>query len=225
MRRGVSTRIVNICFHGIGRPSRVLEDGEAPYWITPRTYDELLDEVAEDPRVRISFDDGNASDVEIGLPGLVERGLTATFYVLAARLDQPGSLSRAGIGELVSAGMSIGTHGMDHRPWRGLRHAEVHRELIDARSLIADAAGRAVDRAALPLGRYDRRTLSHLRRLGYTSVATSDRRWSSETAWLQPRFSVRSHDTLDSVRLEMLTPQARATQVRLETIGLVKQLR
>ena len=42
--------------------------------------------------MRISFDDGNASDLEIGLPALLERGLTATFFVLAGRLGRPGSL-------------------------------------------------------------------------------------------------------------------------------------
>ncbi|MBC2931413.1 polysaccharide deacetylase family protein [Nocardioides sp. zg-1228] len=225
MRRGSAARVVHLCFHGIGRPARDLEDGEEPYWITADTYQRVLDEVAGDPRVRLSFDDGNASDLEIGLPALVERGLTATFYVLAARLDRPGSLARGDVRELSRAGMTIGSHGMDHRPWRGLLPAGVRRELVEARAILAEAAGQQVDRAALPLGRYDRRTLGHLRRLGYASVASSDRRWSTDSAWLQPRFSVRSHDTPHSVRREMLTPQPLGQRVRLEAVGLAKRLR
>ena len=119
----MSGQLVNLCFHGIGRPQRDLEPGEATYWIDVDLYHRVLDEVMDDPRVRISFDDGNASDIEIGLPGLVERGLDATFFVLAGRLGAPGSLSADQVGALVGQGMRIGSHGMDHRPWRGLRGA------------------------------------------------------------------------------------------------------
>lgn len=225
MRAELGGDVVNICFHGIGAPGRELEPGEAPYWITTGTYEQILDAVAGDPRVRLSFDDGNASDIEIGLPALVARGLTATFYVLAGRLDQQGSLSRTAVRELTEAGMTVGSHGMEHRPWRGLDHTEAGQELTTAREMISDAAGAPIDRAALPLGRYDRTTLARLRRLGYVEVCTSDRRWSRADAWLQPRFSVRSHDTLQSVRADMLTPQPLAQRVRLSTIGTIKRWR
>jgi peptidoglycan/xylan/chitin deacetylase (PgdA/CDA1 family) len=217
--------LVNVCFHGVGTPDRDLEDGEAPYWITRDAYLSVLDVLADEPRVRISFDDGNASDVEIGLPALQERGLTATFYVLAGRLGERGSLSRSDVRRLVEAGMTVGSHGMDHRPWRGLDPADAHRELVEARDVIEDAAGATVDRAALPLGRYDRQVLSRLRREGYASVSTSDRRPARAGAWLQPRFSVRSHDTAVSVREEMLTPRPLPARARLTTIGLLKRLR
>ena len=50
---------------------------------------------AEAPR--ISFDDGNASDVGIALPELERRGLKAVFFLLAGRLGQPGSLTEADV--------------------------------------------------------------------------------------------------------------------------------
>ena len=75
-------QIVNVCFHGIGTPDRELEPGEDKYWISTELFHEILDEVKTWPSVRISFDDGNASDAEIGLPGLVERNLTGDFFVL-----------------------------------------------------------------------------------------------------------------------------------------------
>ena len=74
----VADRLLNICFHGIGTPGRALEPGEDRYWITSDEFHRILDEIATWPSTRISFDDGNASDLEIGLPALVERGLTAT---------------------------------------------------------------------------------------------------------------------------------------------------
>ena len=143
-RRGgrVSTR-VNLCFHGIGTPARELEPGEDAYWIGDRAFHEILDTVVGDPRVQLSFDDGNASDVLVALPALVERGLHATFFVLAGRLDQPGSLGRDDVRALAEAGMGIGSHGMDHVPWRHQDDATMHRELVEARERLAEVVGRS----------------------------------------------------------------------------------
>lgn len=216
---------VNVCFHGIGTPARELEPGEDRYWIDVDTFHRVLDDVATWPSVRISFDDGNASDVEIGLPALVERGLPADFFVLAGRLGAPGSLDDAAVKELATAGMTIGTHGMRHVPWRGLSAAETGAELVEARTRIAAAAGVEVDAAACPLGRYDRRLLADLRRLGYRRVFTSDRRAAKADAWLQPRFSVRSGDTAESFRAEALTPPPLVRQARSAAVGLIKRWR
>lgn len=221
----VVPRQVNVCFHGIGVPARELEEGEAAYWIDEDTYLRVLDVLATRSDVRISFDDSNASDLEIGLPALRERGLTATFFALAGRLDHGGSLGPADLRELVAHGMTIGSHGMDHVPWRGLAPAAVRRELCDARAALADAAGVNVDEAALPLGRYDRATLGHLRRLGYSAVHTSDRRPARVGAWVQPRFSVRAGDTAETVAAQMLTPPRLPAKARGELVGLVKSLR
>lgn len=224
MRTGARTR-VNVCFHGIGAPGRGLEPGEAAYWVDHDTLLAVLDAVAADPRVRISFDDGNASDIEVGLPALLERGLTATFFVLAGRLDRPGSLGTHDVKALAAAGMGIGTHGMDHRPWRGLDPAARRRELEEARRVLADVVRAPVMEAALPLGRYDRELLGHLRQLGYTAVHTSDRRPAREGAWLQPRFSVREGDTAASVRSEMLGRQSVGRRAERALVGTVKRWR
>ncbi len=121
-------QVINICFHGIGVPGRVLEPGEERYWLTNDLYCQTLDEIVKWPRVQISFDDGNASDAEIGLDGLLDRGLTATFFALAGRIGHVGSLDVDQLRALHAGGMTIGTHGMDHRPWRGMAAATRDRE-------------------------------------------------------------------------------------------------
>jgi peptidoglycan/xylan/chitin deacetylase (PgdA/CDA1 family) len=221
----MADEVVHLCFHGIGRPQRELEAGEEKYWVDEDTYLAVLDDIAERPYVRISFDDGNASDLDIGLPGLRERGLTATFFVLAGRLDSPGSLGADGVRELQNHGMAVGTHGMDHRPWPGMDDATAQAELVDARARLEEVTGRPVDLAALPLGRYDRRVLSRLRRLGYRHVHTSDRRRARAGAWLQPRFSVRAGDTVSSLGTEIFAPVGRLARARAEAAGLVKRWR
>ena len=70
-------------------------------WVTRERFLSLLDAVTGRDDVRITFDDGNASDVEQALPALRERGLTATFFVVAGRLGTPRFLDRHGVAELV----------------------------------------------------------------------------------------------------------------------------
>lgn len=215
----------NLCFHGIGAPVRPLEPGEDTYWITRDAYERILDEVAERPEVRLSFDDGNWSDVEYALPGLTERGLEATFFVLAGRLGAAGSLDEEAVRLLHESGMRIGSHGMDHRSWRGMDEPTARRELVEARSRIAAVVGAPVTDAALPRGQYDRTTLARLRRLGYRAVFTSDRTRAPEGAWLQPRFSVVCSDTAESVREQILGGQSLARRLERAGVTLVKRLR
>ena len=214
-----------ICFHGVGVPGRDLEPGEDAYWIDADGFRRILDEVMTWPSTSISFDDGNASDVDVALPALVERGLTATFFVLGARLDQPGSLSRADVAGLTAAGMRVGTHGMDHRSWREMSEEDQHREFVEARDMLVDASGAAVTEAACPLGQYDRHVLHLLRRHGYSTVHTSDRRPARLGAWLQPRFSVRQGQTGTSLRAAVSRAEMARHRAVREAVGVVKRLR
>lgn len=217
--------MINICFHGIGTPRRELEPGEDRYWVGAAVFQRILDDLVTWPAVRISFDDGNASDVAVALPALVERGLTADFFVVAGRLDQPGSLGTDEVRELHRRGMGVGSHGMAHRSWRGMDPSTRERELVLAREHLAAVTGTRIDTAACPLGKYDRGVLAHLRRLGYARVFTSDRRRARPQAWLQPRYSVRRHDTPQSLRAEALARPPVVRRARASVVGMVKRLR
>ena len=185
---------INLTFHGIGEPARDLEPGESDVWVSRDRFHSMLDAVAERADVRITFDDGNVSDVEHALFALNERGLTATFFVVAGRLGSPGFLDAEGVRQLAAAGMSIGSHGMRHRAWRSLDSAALHEELVDAKRVLESVVGRPITQAACPFGSYDHRVLSALRRSGYRRVYTSDRGAARSGAWLQPRTSIRNTD-------------------------------
>lgn len=197
-------RVVNLCFHGIGQARRPLEPGEDRYWVTSDSFLRVLDVVADRPDVRLSFDDGNSSDVELALPALRERGLVATFFVIAGRLGERGSLDEDGVRLLRDEGMQVGSHGMDHRSWRSLDPAAARRELTVARERLAEVVGHPVDLAAMPRGQYDRGALSRLRGCGYRAVFSSDRAPARQQAWLQARFSVRREDTVAALRRDVL---------------------
>jgi len=186
----VPDRSINITFHGIGTPERDLEPGELDVWVSHDEFLSLLDHAAGLPGVTISFDDGNASDIECALPALRERGLRATFFVVAGRLGTPRFLDEDAIGALSAAGMQIGCHGMRHRRWRGLDERALHEELVEAKTLLERAVGRPVTQAACPYGSYDRRVLRTLRDCGYHHVYTSDRGTARSSDFLQSRNSI-----------------------------------
>ena len=189
------SRTINLTFHGIGDHGKQLDAGEQAGWVTLAQFRAVLDVAAERRDIRLSFDDGNASDVQHALPALTELGLRATFFLVAGRLGRPGYVDAAGVNALSSAGMTIGCHGMRHRPWRALDDESLREELVDARQVLEAIIGRPVIDAACPFGSYDRRVLRSLRRCGYQAVYTSDGGTAASDAWLQARTSVSARDS------------------------------
>ena len=142
--------VLNLCFHGIGTPGRELEPDEELYWVEEAQFEDFLQVIGRYPSVRITFDDGNASDAVLALPALRRHDLKATFFIISGRLDHPGSLASTEVRSLVQSGMTVGSHGMRHRPWRSVSDEELQEELVVATDAIADAAGRLC-RRCLPI--------------------------------------------------------------------------
>jgi peptidoglycan/xylan/chitin deacetylase (PgdA/CDA1 family) len=187
--------VVNLCFHGIGTPGRELEPNEHLCWVTVEQFEEMLAVVAAYPSLRLTFDDGNASDVAVALPALLRGGLRGEFFVLAGRLGQPGSLDTDDVRTLAEAGMIVGSHGMRHRAWRLLDTPALEDEMVTAAAVLAEATGRPVRHAACPFGAYDRTVLRELRRRGYTRVYTVDGGPARPDRWLQSRYVIGCTDT------------------------------
>ncbi|MFK8252509.1 polysaccharide deacetylase family protein [Ancylobacter terrae] len=180
-----------LTFHGLGAPPAGTDPVEAPYWVAPAVLEGVARRAKADPRLAITFDDGLASDFHLARPVLEEAGVRATFFVLAGRLDAPGSLSRAQLAEMAQAGMAIGNHGWDHRDWTRATDAEMRRELHDARRAIEDVAGVAVDTLSIPFGAFDARVLNLIFEAGYTAAHTSSGGLAAPGARLVPRNTVK----------------------------------
>jgi peptidoglycan/xylan/chitin deacetylase (PgdA/CDA1 family) len=210
-------RVVNLCFHGIGTPGRELEPDEDLFWIAEEQFNEFLDVISRFQAVRITFDDGNASDAAIALPALRTRNLVATFFVIYGRLGQDGSLSPGDVRSLVNEGMSVGSHGFLHRPWRSASDAELHEELVDAANGIASVTGEPVVQAACPFGSYDRRVLSALKRANYQRVYTVDDDCARRDAWLQARYTVRATDSPAALERRLLAPRGDALSATIRS--------
>ena len=220
--------IVNV--HGVGDPTHALDEGEDEVWVPVERFEQLLDAAVGRPDVVLTFDDGNLSDLEIGLPRLLERGLTARFFPCAGLLGEPGRLDASGVRELHRAGMVIGSHGWAHRDWRRLDRgprgvAEVAEEMVRARRELERLTGSEVSEVAVPFGSYDRHVLRSLRRTGATRVYTSDGGWARRGTWLQPRTSIHADDGPDWPHRVMVERPTLMRRARGRTLGLAKRLR
>ncbi|WP_145903703.1 polysaccharide deacetylase family protein [Roseibium aggregatum] len=183
-----------LTFHGIGVPAVPVSPEESHYFVPIETYQRTIErlpalEQKHGVKLEITFDDGNLSDYEVGLPALVEAGRPGRFFVLAARIGAKGYLTAEQMREIVSSGSVIGSHGHDHVDWRKLDAAGFQRELYDARKKIEDAVGAAVTEAAIPFGALDANVLHRLKEAGYGRVFTSTPGLAYQTAWFCPRFS------------------------------------
>jgi len=113
----------------------------------------LASHPAADRRVAISFDDGDVSNLEVALPLLQARGLTATFFVTSDFIGQPGMLAASDVRALADAGMEVGSHGRSHAFLADLDSDALRAELLDSRARLQDLTGREVASIALPGGR------------------------------------------------------------------------
>lgn len=221
---------INVTVHGIGEPDRPLDDGEDDIWISVEQFEGLLDAAVGRPEVTVTFDDGNLSDLEIGLPLLQERGLRARFYVPAGLLGERGRLDESGVRELHGAGMVIGSHGWAHRDWRALDWsphgaAVVEEEMLRARRHLGRLTGADVSEVAVPFGSYDRHVMRTLRRTGVTRVYTSDGGWARPGAWVQARTSIRADDGPDWPRRVMHHRPGTGRRLRARLAQVAKRLR
>lgn len=196
-----SARQSVLILHGIGTPARALEPGEARFWLSRDRFREVLDRIVAmgSAAPLITFDDGNASDVDIALPELEKRDLKAIFFLLAGRLGQTGSLSEDGVRHLAATGHRIGLHGDAHRDWRQLDAGARQQELRDARARLSELAGGPVDLAAAPFGLYNRRVTDWLRTDGFSALYTSDRGVADNRCFLRPRNCLEGDMTSDAL--------------------------
>jgi peptidoglycan/xylan/chitin deacetylase (PgdA/CDA1 family) len=219
-----------LTLHGIGPPHQGVPSDERFYWVTEQAFVSLLQTVAATRQtsslpVAITFDDGNESDAVIALPELVKRNLKATFFIVGAQIGMPHYLDRKALTDLVSAGMEIGTHGMNHRDWRTLDETTLHLEIADGRRRIEDICGMAVTKAAIPFGSYDRGVLKQLRSERLECVYTSDAGLAESSAWLKPRQTINSTVSEADMKCLVTSYPTLSSRLRCRAAMIYKSLR
>lgn len=212
-------RRVILNMHGIGAPARELEPGEGRYWVEPEFFAQvvaLADRFRDQAEVSFSFDDGNRSDLKIGAQVLARFGFSASFYVLADRINKPGSLDAEDLCELREMGHEIGSHGAAHVDWTRQDRVGLEVELVQARDIIATILREPVVTAAIPFGRYNRHVLRALRTHGYEKVYSSDGGAWHSGQYPIPRTSLTATTTTDQVEAVIRGGEGLKTRLRRE---------
>ncbi|MFJ8577966.1 polysaccharide deacetylase family protein [Micromonospora sp. NPDC093277] len=184
-----------LCYHSIGDVRR---DGTLRWSVSPGDFDEQMALIRERGRtpmtvggyaavlhglaslpprpVLITFDDGFPDLAETALPVLLRHRLTATAYVIAARVgaaplpDADPSLDWDQLRELQAHGLEIGSHSRSHRALDCLRPAELHQEIVESRQMLEAVTGTAVHSFAYPYGYHSPAVRTTVRAAGYTSA-------------------------------------------------------
>lgn len=227
---GSVVNLFTLNFHGLGVPHSGATEAEIPHWCSEDLYKRFLDAVVElrdtlsqTTKFQITFDDGNKSDLAIGVPALVERGLDATFFVCSARLNDPAYLDPDDLAEMRAQGMTIGCHGATHIPLRGLDDQTLKAETIDARAVLEDALGDSVSAFAIPFGSYDRRVLAAL--TGFKHVHTSDFQIARVGARMVTRHGYHTGWGVDDFRASAIAPPTGPKAMIGKAKLLIKKMR
>lgn len=220
---------ITINFHGLGPLPAHVDAGEAKVWCTDAgLYADLLDETRAEAEAGeldylITFDDGNLSDLEIGLKPLADRHMAAIFFPCAGRIGEKGYLDQGALRELVAAGMEIGSHGWSHTDWRTASPQVMRQEVAEAKDRIEQAAGARVMTAAIPFGSYSRRVLKDAD--AFQTIFTSDAALADATAHVQPRFSYTSDWRRGSVGQAITSSRRPLRRLRQSLAMIYKSLR
>ena len=149
------------------------------------------------PMLAITFDDAWRDTLELALPVLAKRGLSATVFAavdFAVSAESGKPFIRPGeLRELGDAGHEVGCHSWSHRELPDVPDEELGRELLDSRRWLEDVVGRRVVTFAYPRGAYDERSVAIVRR-EYESAVTIRRGFchSGVDRALLPRLGI--HD-------------------------------
>lgn len=187
----------------------------------------------------VTVDDGYVSTVDVAAPVLSRLGVPATVFVLPGMLgatsawmaDMPHEplLDAEGIYGLRRHGIGVGLHGLDHRSLPGLPEPELHRQIVQARDLLAGILGDEPALFAYPYGDHDRAAREAVADAGFRAAFAI---YAGADRFAFPRVDVNSLDTPRTFRLKSshLFPLAktvldRAPGLRRATHSLVGRAR
>ncbi|TIL72614.1 MAG: polysaccharide deacetylase family protein [Mesorhizobium sp.] len=205
----MNSAITVLMYHAVGNERGKCAGADAHYTITWRQFDShlalsaqaglrvrsvahLLAAPADRTRsVAFTFDDGHRSNGPAA-ERIARAGGSADFFVNPSLVGKPHNLGWSDLRSMADAGMSIQSHGQEHRYLDDLSPAEVVAQLVDSKKAIEDHLGRPVTLFAPPGGRMPPNLRLVAARAGYAAVCSSRvGLWRTrEGAWDVPRLAV-----------------------------------
>ncbi len=186
----MSHTVTVLMYHAVGDEQGRCVGADAHYAVSSRQFAAHIDmvramgrrvssvaELLRDPgagasSVAFTFDDGHASNgpaAEL----IAQHGGSADFFVNPAQVGSPNYLSWGELRAMADIGMSIQSHGYDHRYLDDLTPSEVQAQVVNSKAAIEDKLGRAVTIFAPPGGRVTSNLQQLTTQAGYAAVCSS----------------------------------------------------
>ena len=125
--------------------------------------------------ILLTFDDGGVTAINPTARLLEARGWRGHFFIVTAKIDQPGFLSRAQILDLHRRGHHIGSHSHSHpSQFSKLSYAEMLDEWKESRRVLADVIGTHPISVSVPGGFFSRKVAHAARKAGYEILFNSE---------------------------------------------------
>lgn len=153
--------------------------------------------------VILTFDDGYLDNYENAFPLLIQRGMTATFFVVTGFVEEgrSGYVNWQMVEEMYNAGMSIESHSTRHFSLKGRDDEFLIFEALRTKEIIEAKIGVRPRFVSYPAGEYDRNTIDIFRSAGYLmGVTTIQGSTHSNNNYFELR-RVRVRGTTDEVAL------------------------
>jgi len=119
-----------------------------------------------------TFDDGHISNYEVAR-FLAENGYSADFFVNTSMLNKTNFLSVQHLQDMHSMGMSIQTHGHEHKYFNDLPELELEDQFSLSLASIKLAIGTDVCIFSPPGGRINRKVIDVAKKAGIAFISTS----------------------------------------------------
>lgn len=188
-------------------------------------------EKPEGRRVIFTFDDGYEDNVINALPILRESGYTGMFYIpwgfIGTKILSPRDrretnsyeknrrLSWDQIEKLISEGMDIGSHTLNHERLTDLSPERAWQEIAESKKKLEEKLGIPITSFCYPGGDYHATHVDMIARAVYTSACTaSPGRIDFKNLFTLPRLAVQASDSFYIFRKKVDGKMAFFTMVR-----------
>ena len=182
----------------------IMPESNYAYCVTSEAFAEqlrLFDALrrAKSLGIKITFDDGEQSQLHNALPLLAEYGFKATYFVTPGLIGTAAKfLGWNDLRALQAAGHSVQSHGWSHKFLTFCSETELAHELRASKQSLEDNLGSAVEEISVPGGRWNRRVIHACAATGYRRVYVSDPWIETEIDGVEVigRFMVRRTTTI-----------------------------
>ena len=136
-------------------------------------------------QVAVTFDDAYRSLFVNGLPVLQELGVRAITYVVVSLIGKTNEwdhgtearheplMDRAQLGEWISSGHEIGSHGLTHRDLTTLTLEKARREIVESKMRLEESFGQPIRHFCYPYGGWNEAVRAMVEEAGYETASTT----------------------------------------------------